>query len=414
MTSNDRTPSHDQMKFESTRCSILTSVILTVLLVAVTQPIANGQPNRPLGTQRPSGETQQSLESSGPQEQDSTERPSSTQTQETGQTDDQERRRRRTNWQRDFDGILRLHDPSTIVKEDSTYWMVHTGMGVGSIRSRDLRHWERGADLLSEMPDWVREVVPNHRGYYWAPDIIRLGDRYLVYFSVSSFGKNESAIGLISSPTLDPESSEYHWTDHGIVVRTNSDSDHNAIDPSVLLTPDGELWMAYGSFWSGLKMIQLNPETGLRLKPEQPPISVAYQEQIEAPDLVYRDGYYYLFLNWGWCCRGVNSTYNIRVGRSRNISGPFLDRDGVDLRNRGGTLVLDTHENRIGPGHPEVAKTSDGWRLTYHYYDADHRGRSRLGISPLTWDEEGWPIVDPADESLQPTTKDIPSEDAGR
>lgn len=302
------------------------------------------------------------------------------------------------NRRRDFNGILRLHDPSRIVKEGDTYWIVHTGNGIGSIYSTDLKDWKRGPDLLSKMPDWVQEVVPQHRGYYWAPDIIHLNDRFLVYYSVSSFGKNESAIGMISSPTMNPESENYQWTDHGIVVRTRSESDHNAIDPAIIQTSTGQLWMSFGSFWSGLKMVELDPKTGLVLNADQAPVAIAYQEQIEAPEIYEHDGYYYLFMNWGWCCRGVRSTYNIRVGRSRSVTGPFLDRNGVDLRTRGGTLVLESQGSQIGPGHPGIFKTEDGWLMGYHYYDENNRGRSRLGLRPLTWDSEGWPQL--GDEML--------------
>lgn len=379
------------------RCVCLFCLLISIVsTVGISFPTASAQQTNIAPPQQTGGqsETQQAQETSEAQE---------------DQPEDATKRRRRDldNWQRDFNNILRLHDPSTIVREGDTYWIVHTGTGVGSIFSNDLKEWKRGPNLLKEMPDWVQEVVPNHRGYYWAPDIIKVGDRYLVYFSVSSFGKNESAIGLISSPTLDPDADNYHWTDHGIVVRTRTESDHNAIDPSVCLTSEGELWMSYGSFWSGLKLVQLDPETGMLAEPDKEPISVAYHEQIEAPGLYEKDGYFYLFINWGWCCRGVNSTYNIRVGRSKNIVGPYLDRDGVDLRKRGGTLVLETEEEEIGPGHAGLLKTEDGWLLSYHYYDADNRGRSRLGTLPLKWTEDGWPEVD-----VQPKTDRQPESES--
>ena len=166
--------------------------------------------------------------------------------------------------------------------------------------------------------------------------------------------------------------------------------------------------MSFGSFWSGLKLVQLDPETGLMLDPKSKPISLAYQEQIEAPFILFHGGYYYLFFNWGWCCRGTRSTYNIRVGRSREIQGPYLDRNGVDLRHRGGTLVLDTIENRIGPGHPGVLRHGEKDVLSYHYYDEKYRGRSRLGIAALTWDEEGWPVVEEETADLLDHTHEKP------
>lgn len=287
----------------------------------------------------------------------------------------------------------RVHDPSTIVREGDRYWLFYTGTGVGSLFSDDLANWERGPAIFSRPPGWVDAVVPGHRGHFWAPDVIQLKGRYLVYYSVSAFGKQTSAIALASSPTLDPEDPRYHWTDHGIVVETDSTSDHNAIDPSVCLTSAGELWMAYGSFWSGLKLVQLDATTGLRLTAESPQHTLAHHEQIEAPGLYEHDGYFYLFVNWGWCCRGVNSTYEIRVGRSREVTGPYVDQSGKDLREGGGTLLLGSQGDLIGPGHAGLIEVDDQWKLSYHYYDKTAAGRPRLGIRPLRWTDEGWPEV---------------------
>lgn len=302
--------------------------------------------------------------------------------------DDQPRRRRP--WD---PSKPRVHDPSTIVHEKDRYWLFYTGGGVGSLWSSDLETWHQGPPIFERPPAWVNDIVPEHRGHFWAPDVIQIGDRYLVYYSVSAFGKQTSAIALASSPTLDSDDPGYKWTDRGIVVRTDETSDHNAIDPSVCLTSEGELWMAYGSFWSGIKLVQLDPETGLRLDAASPPHSLAYHEQIEAPGLYEHDGFFYLFVNWGWCCRGVDSTYEIRVGRSRTVTGPFLDRDGQDLRNRGGTLVLETEGDEIGPGHAGLLEVNGQWLLSYHYYDADNRGRPTLALRPLHWTDDGWPQV---------------------
>jgi arabinan endo-1,5-alpha-L-arabinosidase len=289
--------------------------------------------------------------------------------------------------------VLRIHDPSTIVSEDGRYRLFFTGRGVGSLSSDDLTTWRRGPGVFDRSPEWVADVVPGHSGRFWAPDVIRLKDRWLVYYSVSSFGKNASAIGLASSPTLDPADERFGWTDQGIVVQTDGASNHNAIDPSVLLTSAGELWMAYGSFWSGIKLVQLDPQTGLLLNPAGPVHALAFHEQIEAPGLYERDGWFYLFVNWGWCCRGVNSTYEIRVGRSRTVTGPYFDREGRDLRLKGGTLVLATEGAQIGPGHAGLLQAEEGWILSYHYYDRDADGSPRLGLRPLRWTGDGWPEI---------------------
>lgn len=286
---------------------------------------------------------------------------------------------------------LRVHDPSTIVRDGDRYWLFATGPGVASRHSKDLIHWEPGPPVFAEPPAWVTDVVPNHRGYFWAPDILRAGDRWLLYYSISAFGKQTSAIALASNPTLDPADPNYRWTDHGIVVRTDETSDHNAIDPGLVRGDDGSLWMTYGSFWSGIKLVQLDPNTGLRIAPDSPIHSLANKEQIEAAAIHKHDDFYYLFVNWGWCCRGLNSTYEIRVGRSREIIGPYLDRDGTDLLAGGGSPLLAAEGRFIGPGHPGIFEDAGRILLSYHFYDAEANGRPRLAIRPLEWTPDGWP-----------------------
>ncbi len=210
---------------------------------------------------------------------------------------------------------------------------------------------------------------------------------------MSSFGKNTSAIALASAPTLDPQDPEFGWTDHGIVIQSAAEDDFNAIDPAVIQTESGELWMSFGSFWSGLKLIQLDPKSGKRHANDDSLHSIANYRQIEAPHIYQHDGWFYLFVNWGKCCSGVDSTYNIRVGRSRTITGPYLDKEGVDLAKGGGTLLLGSEGPFIGPGHANVLRDGDRYRLSCHYYDGTNRGASKLSIQELTWSKEGWPVV---------------------
>ncbi len=219
------------------------------------------------------------------------------------------------------------------------------------------------------------------------PLLLRLGLR------PAHVGHRAGAIALATSPTLDPGDPKYGWTDQGIVVRTNDDSDHNAIDPCVVAGENGTLWMAYGSFWSGIKLIQLDPKTGKRIAADSPVHSLAHKDQIEAAAIHRRGDHYYLFVNWGRCCRGVRSTYNIRAGRCKDITGPYLDREGVDLMKGGGSLVLETEGRFIGPGHAGILKDGDRRWLSYHFYDGEENGRSKLAIRPLQWDGTGWPIV---------------------
>lgn len=287
----------------------------------------------------------------------------------------------------------RVHDPSTIIKHKNDYWVFSTGVGVTSFHSKDLVAWEPGPPVFVKPPTWITEIVPNHRGYFWAPDVARVGDRYLLYYSVSAFGKNTSAIALASNPSLDSSDPAYKWTDHGVVVRSQTKDDFNAIDPNVFVAPDGSLWLAFGSFWSGIKLVELDAKTGLRKANDSPVYSLANKEQIEAVAIHHHGGYYYLFVNWGWCCRAARSTYNIRVGRSKDIRGPYLDKEGKDLRKGGGTLLLETEGRFIGPGHPGILVDNALHYLSYHFYDGENSGRPRLAVRKLDWTSGGWPKV---------------------
>lgn len=291
---------------------------------------------------------------------------------------------------------VRLHDPSTIVKCKDEYWIFYTGRDVRSYRSKDLLKWEAGPVVFSNAPAWVAETVPANRSGrdFWAPDVIQVGDRYLLYYSVSSFGKNTSAIGLVTNPTLDPDDPKYQWTDQGVVITSSPRDDFNAIDPALFQDANGSLWMPFGSFWGGIKMIQLDPQTGKRIAPDSPVYGLAHYDSIEAPFIYRHDGKYYLFVNWGFCCRGTNSTYEIRVGRSDKVTGPYRDREGKDLLLGGGMQLLGTEDVFIGPGHAGILKEDDKFWFGFHFYNAAQRGSSTYAIRPLRWDQDGWPVVD--------------------
>ena len=171
-----------------------------------------------------------------------------------------------------------MRDPSTIIKCKDEFWVFHTGRGLRSAHSKDLAKWERGPRVFTNAPDWIAQAVPENRGDYWAPDIIHLGNRYLLYYSASSFGKNTSAIGLATNPILDPHDSAYRWTDQGVVIQSRATNDFNTIDPAIFHDTDGSLWLTFGSYWSGIKMIQLDPQTGKRIAPDSPITSLAYND----------------------------------------------------------------------------------------------------------------------------------------
>jgi len=289
---------------------------------------------------------------------------------------------------------ITTRDPSSIVKCKEEYWVFYTGRGVPSYHSKDLVKWERGPAVFKAAPEWIAKIVPENRHMqYWAPDIIHLGNRYLLYYAVSSFGKMTSAIGLATNPTLDPEDPAYHWTDQGFVVRTQDGDGYNAIDPSVFHDVDGSLWLAFGSYWSGIKLVQLDPQTGKRMAPDSKLFPIAYNESIEASCLCRNDDYYYLFVNWGSCCQGPKSTYNIRIGRSKSVTGPYLDKAGMDMLHGGGSLFLATTNGPlIGPGHAGIlhAQGKD-WFTSDFEGDLRMDGKATLAIMPLRWNADGWP-----------------------
>ncbi len=299
---------------------------------------------------------------------------------------------------------IRVNDPSMVLPDGQDYYLYSTGVGLRAYRSTDLKDWNPLPTPIPAIPTWVKELIPSHRGHFWAPDLIHLNNQFLLYCSVSSFGKNTSAIALTTSPSLNPNSPDYNWTDQGTVIQSAPPDDFNAIDPAITLTPDGKLWMAFGSFWSGIKLIELNPATGKRISTDSPIYALAHSDAIEAPHIHHHNGFYYLFVNWGTCCQGINSTYNIRIGRSPTITGPYLDREGKDMLHGGGSLFLSSEGAQIGPGHANVWKATGQLYFSCHFYDGTDQGKSKLTILPLTYDENGWPTLNPLSKpsSLKP------------
>ena len=289
-----------------------------------------------------------------------------------------------------------VHDPSTIVKYKDEFWVFFTGRGVPSWHSKDLVKWEKGPSVFTDAPGWVAENVPDSRRLdFWAPDIARVGGRYLLYYSASTFGKNNSGIGLASNPALDPGDPAFHWTDEGLVIKSGTNDDFNAIDPALFQDADGSLWLSFGSFWSGIRLMELDRDSGKRITPDCPVLPLAYSESIEASYICQQGGWYYLFVDWGLCCRGAESTYNIRLGRSRKITGPYLDKEGRSMLDGGGSLFLGATGPLIGPGHAGIIVDNGTNWFSCHFEaaGAPRRG-SVLAIIPLRWNADGWPELD--------------------
>ncbi len=280
-----------------------------------------------------------------------------------------------------------IHDPSTIMECDGKYYTF--GTGGGGLISEDGWTWNSGA------------VRP---GGGVAPDAIKIGDRYYISYAKGD-GGHASSVYMMWTKSLDPNSPDFGFKDETRVAFSDGIEDCDAIDPAFLLDPtNGRLWCSYGTYFGNIRLVELDPKTGKRVEGNEA-INIAID--CEATDLEYRDGWYYLLGTHGTCCDGANSTYNIVVGRSRNVTGPYLDNMGRDMLAGGGRMVLAAGGRLMGPGHFGRVILEEGVeKMSCHYEaDLDQSGRSVLGIHPLLW-KDGWPV---AGENLKEGTYEIES-----
>lgn len=275
-----------------------------------------------------------------------------------------------------LDGQVQIHDPSTLVRDGGRYYTYGTG----------------GTTLVSDDGwTWRRGTTPARSGM--APDATRVGDRYFVYVARNVGAQPRADINLIWSRSLDPESPDYKWEEAGVVASSDGVEDCNAIDPGAFLDPnDGRLWLVYGSYFGFIRLVEMDPKTGQRLQPEAKPVNLAVN--CEAPIVIFRDGWYYLIATHGSCCRGADSGYNLRMGRSRRITGPYLDHEGIDMIQGGGKLFLGSGGRFVGPGHFGLIEDGPGVEKFSLHFEADleRGGTSVLDIRPLLW-KDGWPVA---------------------
>lgn len=302
------------------------------------------------------------------------------------------------------------HDPS-IAKDGGTYYVFATGKapdgGQFPIRcSPDLKQWKLCGHVFDQIPAWILQRSPGTKEL-WAPDISFEHGVYRLYYAYSLFGKNTSGIALAVNKTLDPKSPDYQWVDKGLVLESKAADDFNAIDPNYIEDAHGNAWLAFGSFWGGIKMRALDAKTGLLAsadtrvyslssrsrpaspEPSKPGLPPDWQA-VEAPFVIHHGGYYYLFVSWDLCCRGTRSTYRTMVGRSRSVTGPYLDKTGTPMAEGGGSQLLSPNARWLGPGGESVLQEKDGSDLLiFHAYDAV-TGRPALQISTINWRDD-WP-----------------------
>ena len=292
-----------------------------------------------------------------------------------------------------LDGDIVIHDPSTVIQDGEDFYTYGTGNGMPILSSADGWTWHRAGSLMSAVPAGKPgpDVLAKGGNNTWAPDVIHVGDKFFVYYAAPGT-QPKSAIGLLVGRRLDPQSPDYHWEDAGPVVWSDGIEDSNAIDPGVLLDPDGRLWLTYGSYFGFIRLVELDPKTGLRRFPDRKPTDIAINS--EASILIHHDDWYYLLVTHGSCCQGANSTYNIRMGRARKVTGPYLDNMGVDMIEGGGKLFAAARGRHVGPGHFGRFDFGDGVeKFSLHYEaDLDRGGISVLDIRPLLW-RDGWPVA---------------------
>jgi arabinan endo-1,5-alpha-L-arabinosidase len=287
-------------------------------------------------------------------------------------------------------GSTGVHDPSLVRSASGTYIVASTGDNLVLKTSTDRIAWRAAGVVWPSGAPWTFPYTANSPTL-WAPDISFHNGQYYLYYAASTFGSQHSAIFLATSPT----GASGSWTDRGLVLESSSAVNYNAIDPNLIVDAQQQWWLTFGSFWTGIKMVRLDPTTGKRSTSDTAVRALAQRptsdDAIEAPFLFRHGSQYYLFVSFDLCCRGAQSTYRVMVGRSTSITGPYVDRNGVAMTAGGGTEIMASHGAIHGPGHEAVVTDVDGDLLIYHYY-ADS-GASFLGINRLSWDSAGWPVA---------------------
>lgn len=317
------------------------------------------------------------------------------------------------------------HDP-VMAKDGDTYYLYATGRGIQQMTSKDCKTWTvLPQPVMTVIPGWTTDSVPGFDSHVWAPDVIQWHGKWWMAYSCSTFGKNGSAIGLLSSRSLRSNM----WKDEGCIVTSHerkrgkddkmTGDNWNAIDPNFVIDDITDTpWLVWGSFWDGIQLAPLDSTMHLnnaqcsmfnvqwprtiarRYDPNfdpsktNPTSKYAGKNAIEAPFIFKHGGYYYLFVSWDYCCRGKKSNYRVAVGRSKNVAGPYLDKAGKDMLNGGGTVVMEgDKKNWEAAGHC-AAYTFDGQDIFIcHGYSATRNGAAFLIQRPITWTPDGWPVI---------------------
>ena len=272
-----------------------------------------------------------------------------------------------------------------MIWDGSRYYLFATNtLGVRS--SPDIRTWSNAGNYLSAVPAWVTSAT-NATGL-WAPDISYFNGAFHVYYAGSTNGSQKSVIGLSKTTSL----ASPNWADQGLIIQTTSSDNFNAIDPNVSFDQNCAPWLAFGSFWSGIKMHKLDAATGKLATDDTKLYSLASRNggAIEAASIISHNGFYYLFVSFDKCCAGVNSTYRTMVGRASHITGPYTDKAGTDMMQGAAEQLLASSGRYIGPGGGTAWKNGNTYLYVYHYYDSQANGASKLQVRPVNFDSSDW------------------------
>jgi len=298
-----------------------------------------------------------------------------------------------------------VHDPS-MIKEGGTWYLFSTGDPQGAVNGGDIQirvstnltSWKLVGTVFRTIPAWVTYKLGTAIPNLWAPDISYFDGSYHLYYAASTLGSNESLIALATNTTLNTASPNYHWSDEGEVFSSDPADDYNAIDPALTNGKDGSKWLLFGSFWGGIKLLSLSSSTGkpISARPKIYSLAAAAAPDPEEGAYIARHGaYYYLFVSNGYCCKGIGSSYRVIVGRSPQLTGPYVDPEGAAMTDGGGMELLGSDGGMIGPGSASVYTGPGGDLIVYHYYDAWDNGAPWVQIRKLLWLPSGWPVTGP-------------------
>jgi arabinan endo-1,5-alpha-L-arabinosidase len=278
-----------------------------------------------------------------------------------------------------------------MIWDGSKYYLFATGGTLDVRSSPDILTYSDVGNVFGAIPMWVTTALGQNPGSLWAPDISYFEGQFHVYYAGSSFGSNDSVIGLATTASL----SAPKWADQGAVVQSTTTDDFNAIDPNISFDASCTPWLAFGSFWSGIKMRQIDPSTGKLSTSHTTTYSLASRNggAIEAASIISHNGFYYLFVSFDACCQGVSSTYRTMVGRAAAITGPYSDKAGADMMTGAAEQLLASSGRYIGPGGGTAWRDGDAYLYAYHYYDGDDNGVSKLQVRPITFDAQDWIVL---------------------